>query len=178
MYRHVSTFHLDLVQLWRCPVSWCTVWKGTPQDCMDHVRGAHDVPSNIKSASLNRFFPPWTGVRFGRMPLTHVIQEFQLLFSSSVRYTSLWFTTTGCSRGGCPITPSARTTLPSCGCLFRRRRPWLSVPCLLRFWAARALLGTFAPVMRRQSLLGRHDVSTAGSARLKFGMFLFVSRHR
>ena len=60
MYRHVSTFHLDLGQLWRCPVSWCTVWKGTPQHCMDHVRGAHDVPSDIKSASLDRFFPPWT----------------------------------------------------------------------------------------------------------------------
>ena len=29
MYRHVSTFHLYLGQLWHCPVSWCTVWKGT-----------------------------------------------------------------------------------------------------------------------------------------------------
>ena len=58
MYRHVSTYHLDLGQL--CPVSWCTMWKGTPQDCMDHVQGAHDVPSDIKSASLEKFFPPWT----------------------------------------------------------------------------------------------------------------------
>ena len=40
MYRHVSTFHLDPGQLWRCLVSWCTVWEGTPQDCMDHVCGA------------------------------------------------------------------------------------------------------------------------------------------
>ena len=39
IYRHVATYHLDLAQLWRCPVSWCTVWQGTPQDCMDHVRG-------------------------------------------------------------------------------------------------------------------------------------------
>ena len=39
MYRHVAKFRLDLAQLWRRPVSWCTVWKGTPQDCMDHVRG-------------------------------------------------------------------------------------------------------------------------------------------
>ena len=52
MYRHVARFHLDLAQLWRCPVSWCTVWKGTPQDCMDHIRGAHDVPWEIKSDSL------------------------------------------------------------------------------------------------------------------------------
>ena len=27
MYRHVSTYHLDLAQLWRSPVSWCTVFK-------------------------------------------------------------------------------------------------------------------------------------------------------
>ena len=39
MYRHVAKFRLELAQLWRCPVSWCIVWKGTPQDCMDHVRG-------------------------------------------------------------------------------------------------------------------------------------------
>ena len=35
-------------------MSWCTVWKGTPQDCMDHVRGAHDVPWEVKSRSLYR----------------------------------------------------------------------------------------------------------------------------
>ena len=60
MCRHVSMFHLDLGQLWRCPVSWCTVWKGTPQQSMDHVLGAHNVPSDIKSTSLDIFFPPWT----------------------------------------------------------------------------------------------------------------------
>ena len=60
MYWHVAKFHLDLAQLWRCPVSWCIVWKGTPQDCMDHVRGAHDVPWDVKSASLEQFFSPWT----------------------------------------------------------------------------------------------------------------------
>ena len=60
MYRHVATYHLDLAQLWRCPVSWCTVWKGTPQDCMVHVLGVHDVPREVKSASLEKFVPPWT----------------------------------------------------------------------------------------------------------------------
>ena len=57
MYRHVAKFHLDLAQLWRCPVSW---WKGTPQDCMGHVRGVHDVPCVVKSASIEQFVPPWT----------------------------------------------------------------------------------------------------------------------
>ena len=57
MYRHVARCHLDLAQLWWCPVSWCTVWKGTPQDCMDHIRGAHDVPGEIQ------YLPPWTVTR-------------------------------------------------------------------------------------------------------------------
>ena len=38
MYRHVARLHLDLVQLWRCPIAWCTTWKGSPQDCLEHVR--------------------------------------------------------------------------------------------------------------------------------------------
>ena len=41
-------------------MSWCTVWKGTPQDCMDHVWGAHDVPWVVKSASIEQFVPMWT----------------------------------------------------------------------------------------------------------------------
>ena len=60
MYRHVARLHLDLAQLWRCPVSWCTVWRGTPQDCMEHLRKGHDVPWISKTASIERFVPPWT----------------------------------------------------------------------------------------------------------------------
>ena len=56
IYHHVSNYHLDLGQLWRCAVSWCTVWKGTAQDCM----AAHNVPPDVKSTSLDRLFPPWT----------------------------------------------------------------------------------------------------------------------
>ena len=63
MYRHVARFHLDLAQLWRCPVSWCTVWKGTPQDCNDHLCGSHNVPWQVKTASLEKFLPPWTFTR-------------------------------------------------------------------------------------------------------------------
>ena len=52
--------HLELAQLWRCPVSWCTVWRGSPQDCMEHLRNGHDVPWISKTASIERFAPPWT----------------------------------------------------------------------------------------------------------------------
>ena len=44
-------------------VSWCTVWKGTPQDLMDHIRRAHNVPGEIKSASLEKYLPLWTVTR-------------------------------------------------------------------------------------------------------------------
>ena len=55
---------LHIIWIWascggaRCPGAPCV--KGMPQDCMDHVRGAHDVPWDIKSASLENYFPPWT----------------------------------------------------------------------------------------------------------------------
>ena len=54
MNLHVATYHLELAQLWRCPVSWCTRWKGTPQDCMDHLRLAHAVPPEVKTTNLGR----------------------------------------------------------------------------------------------------------------------------
>ena len=49
MFRHVANYHLKLGQLWRCPVSWCTQWKGTPQDCINHIRLVHSVPVTVKA---------------------------------------------------------------------------------------------------------------------------------
>ena len=63
MYRHVARCHLDLAQLWRCPVPWCTAWKGAPQDLMDHVRYAHRVPEEVQSIKLETLIPPWTVTR-------------------------------------------------------------------------------------------------------------------
>ena len=58
--KHVALYHLDLAQLWRCPVDWCPVWKGTSQDCVDHMRRAHNTPISVKAGNLARWFPPWT----------------------------------------------------------------------------------------------------------------------
>ena len=63
MYRHVARRHLELAQLWRCPVLWCTVWRGTPQDLMDHILNGHNVPGEIRRVSLEMLFPPWTVTR-------------------------------------------------------------------------------------------------------------------
>ena len=61
--KHVALYHLDLAQLWRCPVDWCPVWKGTSQDCVDHMRRAHNTPVSVKAGNLARWFPPWTVTR-------------------------------------------------------------------------------------------------------------------
>ena len=61
--RHVAMYHLDLAQLWRCPVGWCPVWKGTSQDCIDHMCRAHNTPILLKAGNLARWFPPWTVTR-------------------------------------------------------------------------------------------------------------------
>ena len=60
MYRHLARLHPDLVQLWRCPIAWCTTWKGSPQDCLEHVRNGHDVPWISKTTSIEKYAPPWT----------------------------------------------------------------------------------------------------------------------
>ena len=44
-------------------MSWCTVWKGAPQDLMDHVRGSHRVPEEVQNIKLETLIPPWTVTR-------------------------------------------------------------------------------------------------------------------
>ena len=39
--RHMMNVHLELEQLWRCPVEWCTVWKGSLSDCLSHLHEKH-----------------------------------------------------------------------------------------------------------------------------------------
>ena len=63
MYRHVVRCHLQLAQLWRCPVPWCTIWKGTSQDLMTHIVLGHKVPEEAKRADVQKFFPLWTVTR-------------------------------------------------------------------------------------------------------------------
>ena len=61
--KHIALFHMELAQLWRCPVPWCTVWKGTAQDCVDHLRKTHEISYSVKEANLTWYFPPWTVTR-------------------------------------------------------------------------------------------------------------------
>ena len=59
MAQHVANQHLELAQLWRYSVSWCTIWKGTPQECIDHMGLAHAVLASVKAANLGQWVSPW-----------------------------------------------------------------------------------------------------------------------
>ena len=61
--KHIAFYHLELAQLWRCPVMWCRVWEGTAQDCIDHMRCTHKVPLSVKAANLAKYFPACTVTR-------------------------------------------------------------------------------------------------------------------
>ena len=99
MYRH-----LDLALLWWCPVSWCTVWKSTPQDLMDHVRGAHKVPEEVQHIKLEMLFLPWTVTRqVYTDSLTSGTPVSLMTFCCSAISACRWYTTTGCTRGVFPM---------------------------------------------------------------------------
>ena len=44
---HMMCHHLDLGQLWRCPVEWCAVWKGSVRECRDHFNDKHSGSDTI-----------------------------------------------------------------------------------------------------------------------------------
>ena len=52
MTRHVMGYHLELAQLWRCPVPWCSIWERTVQDCVDHVRLRHHGGMLVKASTI------------------------------------------------------------------------------------------------------------------------------
>ena len=40
---HMMCCHLGLGQLWRCPVEWCAMWKGSVRECRDHFISINTV---------------------------------------------------------------------------------------------------------------------------------------
>ena len=51
-------FHLELAQLWRCPVEWCAVWKGSVRACLEHLTEKHGGSTFFDMKNVARFFPP------------------------------------------------------------------------------------------------------------------------
>ena len=57
---HMMCCHLDLGQLWRCPVEWCAVWKGSVRECREHFNDKHSGSATLDFENVSRSFPPWT----------------------------------------------------------------------------------------------------------------------
>ena len=60
---HMMCHHLDLGQLWRCPVEWCAVWKGSVRECRDHFNEKHSSSETIDFDKVSKAFPAWTVTR-------------------------------------------------------------------------------------------------------------------
>ena len=60
---HMMCHHLDLGQLWRCPVEWCAVWKGSVRECRDHFNDKHSGSETIDFDKVSKAFPAWTVTR-------------------------------------------------------------------------------------------------------------------
>ena len=60
---HMIGSHLELGHLWRCPVKWCAVWKGSVRDCLGHLDDKHGGSAFFALKNVVKFFPPWTVTR-------------------------------------------------------------------------------------------------------------------
>ena len=54
---HMLNFHLELAQLWCCPVEWCAVWKGSVRACLDHLTEMHGGSTFFALKNVAKFFP-------------------------------------------------------------------------------------------------------------------------
>ena len=57
---HMMCHHLGLGQLWRCPVEWCAVWKGSVRECRDHFNEKHNGSETLDFDKVSKSFPAWT----------------------------------------------------------------------------------------------------------------------
>ena len=90
-----------------------------------------------------------SGARFGRMLSNPPIRGFLQMSCCSAKFTFHWCINTESSSGGCHIMHSGGTTSPTCGCSYRKQRPWRNVIWRLWFRAVRFHSVMLAPVMWR-----------------------------
>ena len=61
---HMMCHHLALGQLWRCPVEWCAVWKGSVRECRDHFSDKHRDSETVNFDQVSKIMPSWTVPRY------------------------------------------------------------------------------------------------------------------
>ena len=73
---HMVACHLELGQLWRCPVTWCAVWKGSGRACLKHLAEKHGGSTLEIKTNMAQFPPPMDSNqgRLARCPPTRCIR--------------------------------------------------------------------------------------------------------
>ena len=52
---HMMSVHLELGQFWRCPMEWCTVWKGSVSECLGHPQDKHGGSQYVAMKNITKF---------------------------------------------------------------------------------------------------------------------------
>ena len=113
---HMMCCHLDLGQLWRCPVEWCAVWKGSVRECREHFNDKLSGSATLDFENVSRSFPPWTvprdlwergiavdarsgkaaGTQIPGVQIPGTIPGTQI--PGSTKREGGWYTNTGCTK--------------------------------------------------------------------------------
>ena len=84
--KHIALYHMEPCAAVAMSCHMVYSLEGiTAQDCVDHMRRAHDIPPVVKVANLARWFPPWTVTReqwtsMTRLAISRIVVD-TLLFS-------------------------------------------------------------------------------------------------
>ena len=112
---HMMCCHLGLGQLWRCPIEWCAVWKGSVRECRDHFNDKHSGSVTLDFEKVSRSFPAWTVTcKFWEQALNPKISGIAVMFDCSTSPEDDWYTNTGCTRTQYHTRHSVRKKSPSC----------------------------------------------------------------
>ena len=104
--RHMINTHLELGQLWRCPVKWCAVWKGSVWDCLDHLREKHGGVTVCRFKESRKVFPsmdcpPWLLPWALQPDVSGVAVDIKLFHDAQVSDTPWSHPSSGVEGGGC-----------------------------------------------------------------------------
>ena len=96
---HMLNFHLELAQLWRCPVEWCAVWKGSVRACLEHLTEKHGASTFFALKNVAKFSPRgWLTAASGRWLFVQMFWVLQWTRASSMRLDVDWCTGTEYTR--------------------------------------------------------------------------------
>ena len=105
---HIIDYHLELGQLWRCPVEWCSVWQGSAASCVPMGNGSNCV------CQLGYDSGPLTRLHLS-IPLSGTTSTLGRLDSAPVTGLSIPLSGTTSTPGQLDCAPVTGLSIPSSG---------------------------------------------------------------